>query len=47
MTKAFNPLAPDAETDIDNPVAHDIPLKDLDTGEITDPEDEDEELDRE
>jgi hypothetical protein len=46
MATSRNPLAPNAETDIDSAEIHDIPLKDLETGEIDilDP-DEEEELD--
>jgi hypothetical protein len=46
MATSGNPLAPDAETDIDSAEIHDIPLKDLETGEmeLVDP-DEEEELD--
>jgi hypothetical protein len=38
-----NPLTDDIETDIHHPNAH-IPAKELETGEITDAEDEDEDV---
>ena len=42
MTTSGNPLAPNPETDIDSAEIHDIPLKDLETGEeeVLDPEEE-------
>jgi hypothetical protein len=43
MSTFHAPLAPNAETDIDSPEIHNIPLTDLETGEITDPDDEEEE----
>jgi hypothetical protein len=44
MATSGNPLAPNPETDIDSAEIHDIPLKDLETGEIelVDPDDEEE-----
>lgn len=51
MATSGNPLAPNAETDIDSAEIHDIPRKDLETGEIEvfDPEEEelDENIERE
>ena len=41
MATSGNPLAPNPETDIDSAEIHDIPLRDLETGE------EEEELDPE
>jgi len=43
MSTFHDPLARDVETDIDGPEIHHIPLKDLETGEITDPDEEEEE----
>jgi hypothetical protein len=40
-----NPLAPNPETDIDSDEIHNIPLKDLETGEIEVVDPEEEELD--
>jgi hypothetical protein len=42
MATSRNPLAPNPETDIDSDEIHNIPLKDLETGEIevVDPEEE-------
>jgi hypothetical protein len=45
MTTSGNPLAPDAETDIDSAEIHDIPRKDLETGEVEVLDPEEEELD--
>jgi hypothetical protein len=47
MATSGNPLAPNAETDIDSAEIHDIPLKDLETGETEelDPDEEEEGLD--
>jgi hypothetical protein len=45
MATPGNPLAPDPETDIDSAEIHDIPLRDLETGEeaeVLDPEEEEE-----
>jgi hypothetical protein len=44
MATSSNPLAPNAETDIDSAEIHDIPLRDLETGEeeVLNPEEEDE-----
>ena len=43
MATQGRPFAGDAETDIDNPEFHDIPLRDLETGEVTDLIEEEEE----
>ncbi|HMH13507.1 MAG TPA: hypothetical protein VK578_10405 [Edaphobacter sp.] len=43
MATSGNPLAPNAETDIDSAEIHDIPLRDLENGEEEDPEGEEEE----
>lgn len=43
MATPRRPLAGDAETDIDSPEIHDIPLRDLETGEVTDLIEEEEE----
>ena len=45
MATSGNPLAPNAETDIDSEEIHDIPRKDLETGEIEVFDPEEEELD--
>ena len=45
MATSDNPLAPNAETDIDSAEIHDIPLEDLETGEIEVFDPEEEELD--
>ena len=45
MTTSGNPLAPNAETDIDSAEIHNIPLKDLETGEMEVVDPEEEELD--
>jgi hypothetical protein len=45
MATSNNPLAPNAETDIDSAEIHNIPLKDLETGEIEEVDPEEEELD--
>jgi hypothetical protein len=37
MATSNNPLAPNPETDIDSAEIHDIPLRDLETGEEEDP----------
>jgi hypothetical protein len=44
MATSGNPLAPNPETDIDSAEIHDIPLRDLETGEEEelDPEEEEE-----
>jgi hypothetical protein len=51
MATSGNPLAPNAETDIDNAEIHDVARKDLETGEmeVLDPEEEelDENIERE
>ena len=43
MATSHDPFARDAEIDIDSPEIHNIPLRDLETGELTDPEEEEEE----
>jgi hypothetical protein len=45
MATSNNPLAPNAETDIDSAEIHDIPLRDLETGEVEELDPEEEELD--
>jgi hypothetical protein len=45
MATSRNPLVPNPETDIDNAEIHNIPLKDLETGEIEVVDPEEEELD--
>ncbi len=45
MATSGNPLAPNPETDIDSAEIHNIPLKDLETGEIEVVDPEEEELD--
>jgi hypothetical protein len=45
MATSNNPLAPNTETDIDSAEIHDIPLKDLETGEVEVLDPEEEELD--
>src|SRR5450631_2360374 len=45
MATSNNPLAPNPETDIDSAEIHNIPLKDIETGEIEEVDPEEEELD--
>lgn len=40
MATPNDPLADNPETDIDSPEIHNIPLMDLETGEVTDPEED-------
>jgi hypothetical protein len=46
MATSGNPLAPNAETDIDSDEIHDIPLRDLETGEVEELDPEEEKLDQ-
>ncbi len=43
MATSRDPFADNAETDIDSQEIHDIPLRDLESGEVTDPAEEEEE----